>query len=163
MPCTDGLVSRGDARGPCLPGGHGLQPLTAWGLGIKETVHPGNWAGLRTRRPFFGKSGVASSCLPWCWWVVSDFPKPPSSGPAGSQVSGQWCQPLRTTRDGRTRHPPLPWPGPPPATKSTCRVTSSALRSPTTRPGRAASSCVLPWLSRAALPAAPSSICEAPR
>ena len=52
-------MSRGDARGPCLPGGHGLQPLTAWGLGTKETVHPeeshaGSRAGLRTWSPFFG-------------------------------------------------------------------------------------------------------------
>ena len=87
------------------------------GLGIKETVHPeeshpGSWTGLRTWSPFFGKSGVSSSWLPWCWWVVGDFPKPPSSGPSGSPVNGQWCQPLRTTRDGRACHPPLPQPGP---------------------------------------------------
>ena len=54
--------------------------------------HPGSWAGLRARRPFFGKSGVASSWLPWHWWVVSDFPKPPSRAPraprsVGSDVS----------------------------------------------------------------------------
>ena len=94
--------------------------------------HPGSWAGLRARRPFFGKSGVASSWLPWRWWVVSDFPKPPSralraprsvgrdvspSGPPG--VGGLATHPSRGLGLLQLQSPPA----------------ESPLRPPTTRPG----------------------------
>lgn len=151
-------MSRGDARGPSLPGGHGLQPLTAWGLGIKETVHPeeshpGSWTGLRTRSPFVGKSGVSSSWLPWCWWVVGEFPKPLPQAPPAPRSVGSAVSPSGPPGTGGLATHPSHGLGLPPATKATSGVASPGLCSPTTKPpGRAASSCVLSWLPPCSCP-----------